>query len=291
MCLIFFMQHGNNHFPLAPFLAALTEARITTTLADYQRIQTVLMAGGPWTRQQLRDALQSLLVRNPDHEQTFQRLFDSFFHLPDQDQQTYAALDLKRALDDLTMLVDEKEVGRISTTSRSWTPSLRYSQRRNFTTTHRKKWPWWIVLVVIVSMLASGGWYWWQQQTPNIPVKEKTGNAPTLSSRIKPLPPKPRKKKSSIYRHYRNVPYIKKQEILPDENQYLIWIWTGLALVLLIATGAYWGWLYHWRKPKPIESDSSLLPIRHFAIWKSITFNFLDDFVFLIIYPVNVHFP
>jgi len=57
----------------------LSKNGINVTLADYDRISCVLSAGGEWNLEWLRGSLLALLVKDREHEATFNRCFDSFF--------------------------------------------------------------------------------------------------------------------------------------------------------------------------------------------------------------------
>jgi hypothetical protein len=65
-------------FYLAPFLASLGDD-FQLTLRDYRRISLALSTGGPWTLDQLRQVLASLVVREEGLEEVFLRRFDDFF--------------------------------------------------------------------------------------------------------------------------------------------------------------------------------------------------------------------
>ena len=65
-------------FPLAPFLASLGDD-FELGLRDYQRISLALRSDGPWTLDQLRHVLVSLVVRQEAQEDVFLRRFDRFF--------------------------------------------------------------------------------------------------------------------------------------------------------------------------------------------------------------------
>ncbi|MCI5150974.1 MAG: hypothetical protein D3916_16590, partial [Candidatus Electrothrix sp. MAN1_4] len=69
-------------FPLSPFLQALEQDGFRLTIRDYDRIAMVLATGGPngdWTLQRLRSALRTLLARNREQQDLFERRFDAFF--------------------------------------------------------------------------------------------------------------------------------------------------------------------------------------------------------------------
>ncbi len=72
-------------FPLAAFLRILEQDGFRLTIRDYDRIALVLSTDGDWTRIRLRSVLRTLLARNRDQQDLFERRFDEFFaDLPDE---------------------------------------------------------------------------------------------------------------------------------------------------------------------------------------------------------------
>lgn len=66
-------------FPLAPFLRTLEQDGFRLTIQDYDRIAMVLATDGDWTLQRLRSVLRTLLARNREQQDIFERRFDAFF--------------------------------------------------------------------------------------------------------------------------------------------------------------------------------------------------------------------
>ncbi|MCW5201490.1 hypothetical protein VU12_00940, partial [Desulfobulbus sp. US4] len=66
-------------FPLASFLHVLEEDGFRLTVRDYDRIALVLATDGDWTLARLRSVLRTLLARNRDQQDLFERRFDEFF--------------------------------------------------------------------------------------------------------------------------------------------------------------------------------------------------------------------
>ncbi|MCI5197189.1 MAG: hypothetical protein D3919_13380, partial [Candidatus Electrothrix sp. AW5] len=66
-------------FPLSPFLRILEQDGFRLTIQDYDRIAVVLATDGDWTLQRLRSVLRTLLARNREQQDIFERRFDAFF--------------------------------------------------------------------------------------------------------------------------------------------------------------------------------------------------------------------
>ncbi|CAK8720616.1 hypothetical protein GKODMF_12205 [Candidatus Electrothrix gigas] len=66
-------------FPLSPFLRILEQDGFRLTIRDYDRIAMVLATDGDWTLQRLRSVLRTLLARNREQQDIFERRFDTFF--------------------------------------------------------------------------------------------------------------------------------------------------------------------------------------------------------------------
>ena len=66
-------------FPLSPFLQALEQDGFRLTIRDYDRIAVVLATDGEWTLERLRSALRTLLARNREQQDFFERRFAVFF--------------------------------------------------------------------------------------------------------------------------------------------------------------------------------------------------------------------
>ncbi len=89
-------------FPLHPFLLSVSDD-LHLTVADYDRIRIALQTGGPWTREQLRDTLLSLLVKDPEYQDRFIRHFDAFFIQGQQADLSDA--EIQKVIDHLKALV------------------------------------------------------------------------------------------------------------------------------------------------------------------------------------------
>jgi hypothetical protein len=66
-------------FPLAAFFRILEQDDFRLTIQDYDRIAVVLATDGDWTLQRLRSVLRTLLARNRDQQDIFERRFAVFF--------------------------------------------------------------------------------------------------------------------------------------------------------------------------------------------------------------------
>ncbi len=95
-------------FPLAPFLRTLEQDGFRLTIRDYDRIAMVLATDGPdsaWTLQRLRSVLRTLLARNRDQQDLFERRFDAFF----ADLPNFVDVPAAKVVVDLDLIKEELE--------------------------------------------------------------------------------------------------------------------------------------------------------------------------------------
>lgn len=93
------MSNIMNDFPFSPFFEILERDGFRVTIRDYRRVAAALRASGPLTEKRLKTVLMSLLVRDIDQKDLFERRFDAFF---DRDLGTrIEEIDMERAISDL----------------------------------------------------------------------------------------------------------------------------------------------------------------------------------------------
>lgn len=93
-------------FPLAPFLLGLGAVDIHLTLDDVCRVQRVLEADTCWTHARLRQVLMSLLAKNEQQREGFERLYGQF-QLAGDEQAAYQQIDVSSLQQDLQQLITQ----------------------------------------------------------------------------------------------------------------------------------------------------------------------------------------
>lgn len=221
-----------NLFPLAGFLASLSDLGIRATLDDYRRIALALRAEGPWTVSQLRSVLSSLLVRDREQAAAFRKRFDDCFALSREDQARFSGVDVDRALAELRGLAEEPRSGPIRwRLPEPWKAPAK--QRPIRTRTHRRRWRW-TALAALVLAAALG----LQEGRPPEPEEDASTGPP---------PPVERQTTSQAVsrgatRVYPYAPVLVLKGILPPQGPPA---WIDLRL-LGVAALAYGWWFWRW---------------------------------------------
>ncbi|MCI5146968.1 MAG: hypothetical protein D3923_15960, partial [Candidatus Electrothrix sp. AR3] len=91
-------------FPLAPFLRILEQDGFRLTLREYDRIALVLATENDWSLTRLRSVLLTLLAKNEDERDRFDRRFSEFFAELPEEEATLRAIDLERIKAELEQL-------------------------------------------------------------------------------------------------------------------------------------------------------------------------------------------
>ena len=155
--------HAMNDFPLNPFLAAIADD-FRLTVRDYERIDTVLRTGGPWSISRLRDTLLALLAKNEAQADVFLRRFEAFFKT--DLERSFPELDIKRALTDLETLIEaspiEPEPAKTPPEQYRGTVQPESAARR------RARIGGWLAVITVAVLLAAGIVHFWPQPSPGI---------------------------------------------------------------------------------------------------------------------------
>src|ERR1044072_4356471 len=93
-----------NSFPLAPFLASLSDDDIRLSLYDYDRISMALRYDRHWTITRLKNVLKGWLASDFEQGEVFTRRFNSFFAASLEGEQAFESIDINRALDEVQKL-------------------------------------------------------------------------------------------------------------------------------------------------------------------------------------------
>ncbi|MBI1925884.1 formylglycine-generating enzyme family protein [Candidatus Poribacteria bacterium] len=237
-----------NAFPLHTFLATLAADGIRPTVRDYERIGLILGTGGPWTLTRLRDTLLSLLTKSADEQALFLRRFDSFFEQSPDAENTFPALDIEPALEDLKQLIEGQTSAR-KRPVRQWMPKVHWKAADGDRDSPRPNildWRklvlgpgarlWWVWLIIVL-LAVPVTWRFWPK--PPLPVSR---NPPLVNQPVTEPPPTART------RLYTNVPCVENISIelmkRPGDWQK----YAGLGGFFLLATLCYGFYLWHSRK-------------------------------------------
>lgn len=93
-------------FPLAPFLLGLGAIDIHLTLDDVRRVQQVLETDTCWTHARLRQVLMSLLAKNEQQREGFERLYGQF-QQADDEQAAHQQIEITSLQQDLQRLITQ----------------------------------------------------------------------------------------------------------------------------------------------------------------------------------------